>query len=182
MEIENKVYEIKNNGCMLAFIWALIIFFGGISILAQIIWIDKGQTSFTEMLRWYILDIFILLVCFLTFKTDRVSLGVYPTYIKIGRSKIKWSKIKEILIYKSSKKIIVSNHIMSDRELAIINFMYTGIGIFPPLVIILFIITFLGFITGYKQIDLLGSKKQFEEIIPFIKYYCEKFKIKLTEY
>lgn len=182
MEIENKVYEIKGDGCMLAITWAFIIFFGLLFLIVQLAWIDRGWNSFTEMLPWFILDFLILLVCFLTFKTDRVSLGVYPTHIKMGRSKIEWFKIKEILIYKSSKKIIVSNHIMSDRELAIINFMYTGIGIFPPLAIILFVITFLGFLTGYKQIDLLGSKKEFEEIIPFIKYYCETFKIKLTEH
>lgn len=168
MEIENKVYEIKGNGCMLAFIWALIVFLGGISILAQIIWIDKGQTSFTEMLPWYILDIFILLFCFLIFKTDKVSLGVYPTYIKIGRSKIKWSKIKEIYVYKSLKKIRVCNHEMTQGEKSLINTI-----IIPHL--------YESFI-GVKQIELLGSKKEFEEIIPFIEYYCETFKIKLTKY
>lgn len=175
MEIENKVYEIKGDGCMLAITWAFIIFFGLLFLIVQLAWIDRGWDSFTEMLPWFILDFLILLVCFLTFKTDRVSLGVYPTHIKMGRSKIEWFKVKEILIYKSSKKIIVSKHIMSSWEFAIIDIGYS-------IVIIMFIISFLGFLTGFKQIDLLGSKKEFGELIPFIKYYCETFKIKLTEH
>ena len=176
-EIENRVYEIKkNNGCMLAFACALIFFFGGIFLIAQLAWIDRGQNSFTEMLPWYILDLFILLFCFLIFKTDKVSLGVYPTHIKMGRSKIKWPKIKEILIYKSAKRIIVSNHIMSERELSLIDFACYHVSI------IFLIISILGFLTGFKQIHFLDSKKEFEEIIPFIEYYCETFKIKLTNH
>ena len=159
---------------MLAFTWALIIFFGTIFLIAQTVLISRGHTSFAELLPWLILDFFAILFVFLTFKTDRIPLAVYPTHIKIGRSKIEWSKIKEILIYKSSKKIIVSDHIMSKRELALIGLAYR-------IIIILFIISVLGFITGFKQINLLGSKKEFEEIVPFIEHYCATFNIKLTE-
>lgn len=162
---------------MLAFAWALIIFFGCIFLIAQIVFISKGQNSFADLFPWLILDFFIILFGFLTFRTDRISLAVYPTHIKIGRSKIEWFKIKEVLIYKSSKRIIVSNHIMSQREISLINFAYRG----PWGIMILFGISILGFTIGVKSVELLGSKKEFEEILPLIAYYCETFKIKLTE-
>lgn len=160
METENKVYEIKNNGCMLAFIWTLIGFFSILIFLLALVYDEEfGRIIFT---------CFILLSLFLSLKSDKVSLGVYPTHIKIGRSKIKWSKIKEIYVYKSLKRIRVCNHEMTQGEKSLINTI-----VIPHL--------YESFI-GVKQIDLLGSNKQFEEIIPFIKYYCETFKIKLTEH
>lgn len=160
METENKTYEIKGNGCMLSFIGTLIFFFSILIFLLALVYDEEfGRIIFT---------CFILLSLFLILKSDKVSLGVYPTHIKIGRSKIKWSKIKEIYVYKSLKRIRVCNHEITQGEKSLINMI-----VIPHL--------YESFI-GIKQIDLLGSKKQFEEIIPFIKYYCEKFKIKLTEY
>ncbi|MBR4682094.1 MAG: hypothetical protein IKP06_02160 [Elusimicrobiaceae bacterium] len=174
-DLEDRAYEIKNTGCTLAFAWALIAFFGGIFLVAQIVLISRGYTSFAELLPWLILDSFIVLFCFLTFRTDRVSLAVDPAYIKIGRSKIEWFKIKEILIYKSSRRMIVSNHIMSKREVFLIDLAYN----FP---IIILVISILGFISGVKRIDMLDSEREFEKIVSLVKSYCKTFNIDLTEH
>lgn len=71
--------------------------------------------------------------------------------------------------------MIVSNHIMSKREVFLIDLAYN----FP---IIILVISILGFISGVKRIDMLDSEREFEKIVSLVKSYCKTFNIDLTEH